>query len=73
MSPLGSSIGVRTDKLASIHTNSVTLLTSDVIALATIESLKTEIKTQRKEIAVLREERRSLLDRDKVPEMGWKE
>lgn len=41
--------------------------------LAIIDSLKNEIKTQRKEIAALREERRSLLDRDKVPEMGWKE
>lgn len=38
-----------------------------------IKSLKNEIKIQRKEIAALREERRSLLDHDKVPEIGWKE
>lgn len=38
-----------------------------------IQSLKNEIKTQRKEIAALREERRLLLDRDRVPEIGWKE
>lgn len=41
--------------------------------LSSIESLKNEVKTQRKEIALLREERRALLDRDKVPEIGWKE
>lgn len=41
--------------------------------LSTMESLKTEIKTQRKEIAALREERRVLLDRDRIPEIGWKE
>lgn len=32
-----------------------------------ISSLKTEIKTQRKEIAALREERRTILDADKGP------
>jgi len=41
--------------------------------LSIIESLKIEIRTQRKEISILREERRTLLDRDKVPEIGWKE
>jgi uncharacterized coiled-coil protein SlyX len=34
----------------------------------TIESLKNEIRTQRKEIAGLREERKMLLNRDKPPE-----
>jgi len=33
----------------------------------TIQSLKDEIKTQRKEIGALREERRFLLDQDKPP------
>lgn len=33
----------------------------------TIESLKLEVKTQRKEIAALREERRMLLNSDTVP------
>jgi uncharacterized coiled-coil protein SlyX len=33
----------------------------------TIESLKNEIRTQRKEIGCLREERRLLLDQDKPP------
>jgi uncharacterized coiled-coil protein SlyX len=33
----------------------------------TIESLKNEIRTQRKEIGSLREERRLLLDQDKPP------
>jgi hypothetical protein len=33
----------------------------------TVESLKLEIRTQRKEIAVLREERRLILDKDKGP------
>ncbi len=33
----------------------------------TVESLKLEVKTQRKEIAVLREERRFILDKDKGP------
>lgn len=33
----------------------------------TIESLKNEIRTQRKEIAALREERRNLLDSDRPP------
>lgn len=32
-----------------------------------IESLKTEIRTQRKEIGALREERRLLLDKDNPP------
>ena len=40
----------------------------------TVESLKTEIRTQRKEIAVLREERRFILDKDKGPNViTWKE
>jgi hypothetical protein len=38
-----------------------------------VQSLKNEIKTQRKEIAALREERRLLLDQDKIPEIGWQE
>lgn len=41
-----------------------------------IESLKNEIKTQRKEIAGLREERRMLLNSDSVPMIDhdlWKE
>lgn len=33
----------------------------------TIESLKLEIKTQRKEIAALREERKMILNNDNVP------
>lgn len=33
----------------------------------TIESLKLEVKTQRKEIAALREERRMILNNDNVP------
>ena len=33
----------------------------------TIDSLKSEIRTQRKEIGSLREERRLLLDQDKPP------
>lgn len=32
-----------------------------------IESLKLEVRTQRKEIAALREERRFILDKDKGP------
>ncbi len=32
-----------------------------------VESLKLEVKTQRKEIAALREERRMILDQDKGP------
>lgn len=39
----------------------------------TIQSLKNEIKTQRKEIAGLREEQRLFLNQDKTPEIGWKE
>jgi hypothetical protein len=40
----------------------------------TIESLKNEIRTQRKEIAALREERRLILDKDKGPNViMWKE
>lgn len=40
----------------------------------TIESLKLEVRTQRKEIAVLREERRFILDQDKGPNVIiWKE
>jgi hypothetical protein len=35
----------------------------------TVESLKLEVKTQRKEIALLREERKAILDSDKPP--GW--
>lgn len=39
-----------------------------------VESLKIEIKTQRKEIAILREERRLILDKDKGPNIiMWKE
>ncbi len=39
-----------------------------------VESLKLEVKTQRKEIAVLREERRLILDKDKGPNIiTWKE
>lgn len=38
-----------------------------------IQSLKNEIKTQRKEIAALREERRLYFNKDQIPEMGWKE
>jgi hypothetical protein len=41
-----------------------------------IESLKNEIKIQRKEIAGLREERRMLFNSDSVPMIGhdlWKE
>lgn len=41
-----------------------------------MESLKNEIRIQRKEIAALREERRNLLDNDKPPmfdEDLWKE
>jgi hypothetical protein len=39
-----------------------------------IESLKNEVKTQRLEIAVLREERRIILDKDKGPnKVTWKE
>ena len=34
-----------------------------------VASLKIEIKTQRKEIALLREERKVILDSDKPP--GW--
>jgi hypothetical protein len=37
-----------------------------------IESLKNEIKTQRKEIAVLREERRMFIDSDKAPMIDHK-
>ena len=33
----------------------------------TVESLKLEVRTQRKEIAILREERRLILDKDKGP------
>lgn len=40
---------------------------------ATIDSLKNEIRTQRKEIAALREERRLFLNQDKVPGIGWQE
>ena len=40
----------------------------------TVESLKLEVRTQRKEIAVLREERRLILDQDKGPNnVIWKE
>jgi hypothetical protein len=35
----------------------------------TVESLKLEVKTQRKEIALLKEERKAILDNDKPP--GW--
>lgn len=38
---------------------------------STIQSLKNEIKTQRKEIAALREERRLIINQDKMPEIGW--
>jgi hypothetical protein len=39
-----------------------------------VESLKLEIKNQRKEIAALREERRLILDKDKGPNIiMWKE
>ncbi len=39
-----------------------------------VESLKNEVRTQRQEIAVLREERRLILDKDKGPNvMVWKE
>jgi hypothetical protein len=39
-----------------------------------VESLKIEIKTQRKEIAILREERRLILDKDKGSNIiMWKE
>lgn len=38
-----------------------------------VNSLKNEIKIQRKEIAGLREAQRTLLDKDQVPELGWKE
>lgn len=39
-----------------------------------IESLKNKVKTQRLEIAVLREERRIILDKDKGPnKVTWKE
>ena len=40
----------------------------------TIESLKLEVRTQRKEIAVLREERRLILNNDKGPNnITWNE
>lgn len=43
-------------------------LTKEINRLTTInESLKQEIKVQRKEIAGLREERRAILDNDKHP------
>lgn len=35
----------------------------------TVESLKLEVKTQRKEISLLREEKKAILDNDKPP--GW--
>ena len=39
-----------------------------------IEALKNEVITQRQEIALLREERRSILDKDKGPNnITWKE
>ena len=39
-----------------------------------IESLKNEVKTQRLEIAVLKEERRTILDKDKGPNnITWQE
>lgn len=39
-----------------------------------VESLKNEVRTQRQEIAVLREERRLILDKDKGPNViVWKE
>jgi len=44
---------------------------NEILSLA--NSLKNEIKTQRKEIAGLRESQRLLLDKDKVPEIGWRE
>ena len=40
---------------------------------ALTNSLKEEIRIQRKEIAGLREERRLILDADKLPELGFKE
>jgi hypothetical protein len=45
--------------------------TSKIEAQSLINSLKEEIKIQRKEIAGLREERRCILDADKPPEMGF--
>lgn len=41
--------------------------------LSIIQSLKIEIKTQRKEIGLLREERRLLVDKNKVQEIGCKQ
>ena len=39
-----------------------------------VEALKNEVITQRQEIALLREERRSILDKDKGPNnITWKE
>jgi hypothetical protein len=39
-----------------------------------VASLKKEVLIQRKEIAVLREERRTILDKDKGPNViAWKE
>lgn len=39
-----------------------------------VESLKNEVRTQRKEIAVLKEERRIYLDNDKGPNnVTWKQ
>ena len=39
-----------------------------------IESLKSEVKTQRREIAALKEERRMILDKDKgTNNITWKE
>lgn len=43
---------------------------SQIESQSFINSLKEEIKTQRKEIAGLREERRAILDADKPPEMS---
>lgn len=50
--------------------NYINSLTKEIEFLKNIvESLKLEVRTQRKEIALLREERKAILDSDKPP--GW--
>ena len=49
----------------------VTLVVKDEI-IYNLQSLKDEIRLQRKEIAGLREERRMILDNDLPPESKWK-
>jgi len=46
---------------------------SQVSFISLVASLKEEVRTQRKEIAGLREERRRILDADNPPEIGFKE